>query len=495
MIDEVFIDVGLGETRVAMVAAGQLQEVTVDRPDRRNLVGNIYLGRVQRVVRAMQAAFVDIGLERSGFLSARDAICLVDSASAQNGEEWSRDNLPPIERCVREGDSILVQLIKNPLGEKGARLSAGVTLPGRCLVHTPNQEGVGVSRRIEDSEEREQMVEVGAELAARYSGGFIMRTVARDADMAELDNEAERLSCQWQTVLERRAQSAAPACIMRDLDTVSRTLRDNVDRNVKRIVLNNAEGFAAAKRYCSWLIPEKVDNIELHNGREQLFDRYDIEEQIAGTASSRAELKSGGWITIEATEALTAIDVNSGRFTQSTSLEATSLHTNLEAAVEVARQLRLRGIGGLIVVDFIHLAEEDHIAQLLEVFSGALAQDSAPTQMSGMSEFGLVELTRKRTREPLNRLLSEACAPCDGQGRIPTVETAGFEVLRRAVHEAKLRRGSVMLIEVPSELANWFEGEACDLVVDLEQAIAMTVQIREKPNMARGGYVVQVETP
>jgi ribonuclease G len=414
MKKEILFNAGAAEIRVAIVEDGRLQELFIERlighddaPLRRrgggrgghSLVGNIVLGRVQRVLPGMQAAFVDIGLERAGFLGAREARCL---AGLPGFEE---DRAPKISECVREGEEVLVQVVKDPIGEKGARLSANVTIPGRLLVLVPHQPGVALSRRIDDEQERERLTalcetmraDVNAPIAAH--AGYIVRSAAIGAQLSDLREDAERLAQAWMPVAERRQQARAPATLYHDLDGVERALREEVDAQTVRVVMDDREALEAARAYCRRAMPEAEDKLELFSGPGMLFDAYGLEDEIEQLKDPRVSLPSGGCICIEGTEALTAVDVNSGRFTEATGLEETSLRVNLEAAEEIGRQLCLRGIGGLVVIDFIHLNEPANIERVLQTLHASLARDRTPTQISGMSEFGLVEITRKRVRD------------------------------------------------------------------------------------------------
>ncbi|HEY0104937.1 MAG TPA: Rne/Rng family ribonuclease [Rhizomicrobium sp.] len=440
MQKDVLINAGAGEIRVAVVEDGRLQDLMLERtiglddnPRRKgdgrtghSQVGNIVLGRVQRVLPGMQAAFVDIGLERAGFLGAREARCLADLPG------YDEERMPKITECVHEGEEILVQVVKDPIGDKGARLSANITIPGRLAVLVPNTPGVALSRRIEDEGERARMLALGERMIAESGdrlvpgAGYILRTAASDSTLIDLKEDAERLADAWRPVLAKRQVARAPATLYHDLDPVERTMRDMVRSTTARVVIDDAPAAEAARAYCRRAMPEAESKVELFAGPGALFDAYDIEEEIARLTVPKVPLPSGGWITVEGTEALTAVDVNSGSFTASTGLEETSLKVNLEAADEIGRQVRLRGIGGLIVVDFIHLAEPANIERVLDTLAESLSKDHTPTQISPMSEFGLVEITRKRIRDPLVKLMSECCRSCSGQGRKRTRESVAL---------------------------------------------------------------------
>lgn len=505
MRKEILINAGAGEIRVALVEDGRLQELFLERTiglddghvKKKNegrhghsLIGNIILGRVQRVLPGMQAAFVDVGLDRAGFLGAREARCLADLPG------FDDERAPKISDCVREGEEILVQVVKDPIGEKGARLSANVTIPGRLLVLVPNQAGIALSRRIDDDAERARLIALGDAMLCDANGtlvpgaGYILRSAAIGASLADLREDAERLAEAWRPVLARRQSAAAPATLYNDLDPVERTMRDEVDASTARVLIDDAHAAEAARAYCRRAMPEAEEKIEFFTGPGMLFDLYDLEEEIERLTNPRVPLPSGGWITIEGTEALTAIDVNSGSFTASTGLEETSLRVNLEAAHEIGRQLCLRGIGGLIVIDFIHLNEPANIQKVLDVLAASLAKDRTPTQISPMSEFGLVEITRKRIRDPLFKLMTEGCRPCRGHGRTRTTDSVAFEVLRRVEREAAAAPGRPILVRAAPEIVRWLEAHSDEVRPGLARRGAGRVQFEARTEFAREGFDV-----
>jgi ribonuclease G len=453
MAREVLINAGAGEIRVAVVAEGRLQELSFERTiggedgarGCHSLVGDIILGRVSRVMAGMQAGFVDVGLERAGFLALREAKVLA--------KEPSDD----ISACLREGEALAVQVIKDPMGEKGARLTAGITLAGRMLVMTPSQPGLALSRRIVDEGARAELLALGEKLLAMEGliagAGFIFRTAAQGACLEELAQDARALAATWTCIRDKRKRARPPATLYHDLGPIERTMRDVVRGDVGRVLIDDAAACEAARAYCRRAMPGAEAAIELVI--EPVFSLYGLEDEIAGLAHAKIELKSGAWITVEATEALTAIDVNSGRFTQSGGLEETSLSVNLEAADEIGRQIRLRGIGGLIVVDFIHLAESEHGARVVAALEKSLAFDRAPVQLSSMLEFGIVAITRKRVREPLSRMTGVPCPACQGSGAALSKESVALAVLRRVEREARAAPGQEILAEAAPEVAEW----------------------------------------
>ena len=505
MEKEVLINAGAGEIRVAIVEDGRLQELFLERiiglddaPAKKrsegrhghSLIGNIILGRVQRVLPGMQAAFVDVGLERAGFLGAREARCLADLPG------FDEERAPKISDCVREGEEIVVQVVKDPIGEKGARLSANVTVPGRLLVMVPNQPGVALSRRIEDEAERARLTALTENMIAEANGaivpgaGFILRSAAIGCELRDIREDAERLAEAWRPVMARRQAARAPATLYHDLDPIEKTMRDEIDAQTGRVLIDDAQSFEAARAYCKRAMPEAEDKIELFQGPGMLFDLYDLEDEIERLVSPRVPLPSGGWITIEGTEALTAIDVNSGSYTAATGLEETSLYINLEAAEEIGRQLRLRGIGGLIVIDFIHLNEPANIERVLDVLATSLARDRTPTQISPMSEFGLVEITRKRIRDPLFKLMTECCRPCEASGRVRTRESVALEVIRRVEREAAAAPGKPITVRAAPEIVRWLEAHGDDVRPALARRGAPRVAFEARPEFTREGFDV-----
>ena len=505
MQKDILINTGAGEIRVAVVEEGRLQDLVLERtigleeggPRRKSdgraghsIIGNIILGRVQRVLPGMQAAFVDVGLERAGFLGAREARCLADLPG------FEEERTPKIGDCVHEGEEILVQVVKDPIGEKGARLSANITIPGRLLVLVPNTPGVALSRRIEDEDERERMLALGETMIAEGGdklvpgAGYIFRTAASDASLADLKEDAERLAEAWRPVLARRQSAVVPATLYHDLDPVERTMRDMVRNETTKVLLDDTVAYEAARAYCRRAMPEAVSKVELFKGPGSLFDAYSLEDEIDRLIDPKVPLPSGGWITIEGTEALTAVDVNSGSFTASTGLEETSFRVNLEAADEIGRQVRLRGVGGLIVVDFIHLSEPANIERVLDTLAESLSKDHTPTQISPMSEFGLVEITRKRVRDPLVKLVSECCRNCSGHGRKRTRDNVALEVLRSVERAATSAPGRPIHVRASVEVVRWLEEHGDEVRSALARRGAPRVSFEANDAFAREGFDV-----
>ncbi len=500
---EVLINAGAGETRVAIVENGRLEELFLERSigieDNRDrstgraghsLIGTIILGRVQRVLPGMQAAFVDLGLDKAGFLGAREARCLAGLPGFEEGLS------PKISDCVREGEDILVQIVKDPIGEKGARISANITIPGRLSVLVPNQPGIALSRRIEDEDERSRLTALGEQMIAQNSGnlvenaGYIFRTNAIGLGLSDLIEDAERLAQIWLPILEQRRHAKSPAILHRDLDPVERIMRDEVSADIDRVLIDDGEALRAARDYCRQNMPDADQKLGFFSGPGPLFDLYEIETEIELLRQRRVPLKSGGWITIEGTEALTAIDVNSGSYTTGSGLEDTSVQVNLEAAEEIGRQLRLRGIGGLIVVDFIHIAEAENIEKVLAMLASSLAKDRTPTQLLPMSEFGLVEITRKRIRDPLIKLITETCRPCHGLGRSRTRDSVALDVLRAVEREAIASPGKPIHIRASPEVIDWIMEHEAEIRPALMRRGAARVSFEARQAFTREGFDV-----
>ena len=455
MAHEIRINVSVGEVRVAVVEEDRLEALSctrllgADEVGGGSLIGDIVLGRVTRVVPAVQAGFVEIGHERAGFLGAREVRCLTGDLA----------NDPPVTAVLHEGDAVLVQIVKDPIGEKGARLSANVTIPGRLSVFTPLQPGVGISRRIEDEAERARLAAIGEALltSGEFTGGCIFRTAAMGATPEELREDLLRLEEEWGAICAARKRAKVPATLRRDLGPVERALRDTVQDTTQSIVIDDAAAVVRARLYCREAMPEVEARIVLFEGQDALF--ADLEADIDALMRPRVPLACGGWITVEGTEALTAIDVNSGSFTHATAVEDTGVIVNREAAREIGRQLRLRGIGGLIVIDFIHTKEPGHIEPVLAELAASLARDGVPVNIGPVTSFGLVEVTRKRVREPLVAQWSESCFSCSGLGRQRRPDVVAMDVLRRIEESSRGAPGLAIEVRAAPDVVRWLEAQ------------------------------------
>jgi ribonuclease G len=433
MSTEILINAGTHEARAAVVENGVLLEVFLERTSRRGLISNIYKGRVSRVLPGMQAAFIEIGLERTAFLHASD---ILDPRHAGLGLETPRsDN---IRQLVAEGNEILVQVVKDPLGTKGARLTTYITLPSRYLVYMPQSRGVGVSARIEDEAERERLraaVQAGVDPAE--NAGYIVRTAAEDAPPEALRADMLYLRKLWQFVREKGLRTSPGNLVHADLPLHLRVLRDLMRPDVERILIDQAGAYAEMREFASGFMPQALPRLELYGEARPLFELHHVEGEIQKALERRVSLKSGGYLIIDQTESMTTVDVNTGAFVGHRNLEETIFRTNLEAAVTIARQLRLRNLGGIIIIDFIDMEEAEHRRQVIAALDKAMADDHVKTHISSVSPLGLVEMTRKRTRESLEHLLCQPCPTCEGRGFVKTAETVCYEVFRELVRQSR----------------------------------------------------------
>ena len=425
------INVSPRETRAALLENGVLQELFVERASRRGLTGNLYQGRVSRVLPGMQAAFIDIGLERTAFLHASD---IVQPDDAENGDAAPRTD--SIRELVSEGADILVQVLKDPLGTKGARLTTFVTIPSRYLVFMPFGHGVGVSARIENEGERQRLREaVQSAVVDGEAGGYIVRTAAEGAASEALRADMLFLRRLWE-VLDANAHSArAGTLVHEDLALPLRLMRDLVGEGVDRVLVDHDATCDRMREFATTFMPALGARVERYAGSRPIFDLHAVEEEIQRSLDRKVALKSGGYLIIDQTEALTTIDVNTGAYVGHRNLEETIFRTNLEAAVAIARQLRLRNLGGIVIIDFIDMQEEEHRRQVLQALEKALAADHARTNVSTVSPLGLVEMTRKRTRESLAHQLCAPCAACEGRGYVKTPETVCYEIFREILRQ------------------------------------------------------------
>ncbi|MCK9284837.1 MAG: ribonuclease G [Rhodocyclaceae bacterium] len=416
------------ETRVALMQLGVVQELHIERTGSRGIVGNIYLGKVARVLPGMQSAFVNVGLERTAFLH------VADIRDAQNGEHDTR----PIERILSEGQQLLVQALKDPIGTKGARLSTQVSIAGRLLVFLPYDRHIGISQRIGDDAARERLRQrLIALKALDGGGGFIVRTVAEEASDEALAADIAYLRRLWGEI-RHRAQTAPPASLLHeDLTLGQRVLRDLVTPETTGILVDSRENFQKLSAFAQEYMPQVAPLIEHYVGERPLFDLHGVEDEIEKALARRVELKSGGYLIIDQTEAMTTIDVNTGGYVGVRNFDDTVFKTNLEAAQTIARQLRLRNLGGIIIVDFIDMDSAEHRAAVLDELNRALARDHTRLSVNGFTALGLVEMTRKRTRESLAHVLCEPCPTCDGRGEVKTAQTMCYQILRELLREAR----------------------------------------------------------
>ena len=472
---EILINVTPHETRVAVVENGVLQDVFIERVHKRGLVGNIYKGRVARVLPGMQAAFVEIGLDRAAFLHASDILL-----AAKGGEE-GKVRTPPegISELLTEGQEILVQVVKDPLGTKGARLTMQIAIPSRYVVFVPYTQHIGVSHRLEDVAERQRLKDiVNAFVPQEGGGGYILRTAAEGIREEDLRADMDFLHKLWQSVEERARSEPPEALIHEDLPLVLRTLRDLVRSEIEKLRIDSRETCQKVIAFAEKFMPEMVSCIEHYPGERPIFDLYGVEDEIQKALERRVPLKSGGYLIIDQTEAMTTIDVNTGAFVGHRNLEETIFKTNLEATYAIARQLRLRNLGGIIILDLIDMEDAEHKRQVLRSLEKYLERDHARTHISGVSALGLVEMTRKRTRESLGHILCEPCPVCKGRGSVKTAETVCYEIFREILREARQYESQKLLVLASQEVVDLMLDEESASVAELEEFIKRPIRFQ-----------------
>ncbi|MCE2948089.1 MAG: ribonuclease G [Betaproteobacteria bacterium] len=431
MSEDILVNVTPQETRVAVVEQGSVQELHIERTRSRGLVGNIYMGRVARVLPGMQSAFIDIGLERAAFLHVSD---IFGNRHGAAQSEAAR----PIEKILQEGQPLLVQVIKDPIGTKGARLSTQISLAGRLLVYLPQDPHIGISQRIENEAERDHLREmVERARPADEHGGFIIRTVAEAAAEHELVDDVAYLRALWASIQETVGAAAAPSLVHEDLGLALRVLRDMFNDDTNRVVIDSRETHQRARAFAERFMPDILTRVEHYVGELPLFDVYAVETEIERALSRRVDLKSGGYVIFDQTEAMTTVDVNTGGFVGARNFDDTIFKTNLEACLVIARQLRLRNLGGIIILDFIDMDNLEHREAVLAELKKALSRDRTRLTVNGFTSLGLVEMTRKRTRESLAHILCEPCPNCTGRGQVKTAQTICYTILRELLREAR----------------------------------------------------------
>jgi len=478
---EILVNVAPRETRAALLESGVVQEVHVERTSRRGLVSNLYKGRVSRVLPGMQAAFVEIGLDRTAFLHAADIAHSASSDTLVNSSPTSLPAVEDIRRLVNCGDDILVQVIKDPIGTKGARLTTFIALPSRYLVYMPRGDSVGVSARIEDEPERTRLKTVLLELLSTSpggGGGYIVRTAAQGASRESLREDMTYLAKLWEHVRTRAAEVAAGSVVHEDLPLTLRVLRDELARGVSRVLVDSPREYERMREFAAAFMPQGSPGIELYAGPRPIFDLNGVEEEIAKALDRKVPLKSGGHLVIDQTEAMTTIDVNTGAYVGHRNLEETIFRTNLESAVSIARQLRLRNLGGIIIIDFIDMRDEPHRRAVLAALERALAGDRAQTHIVSLSPLGLVEMTRKRTRESLEHLLCEPCPSCEGRGFIRTPETVCNDIFREIVRQSRQFASRELLILAHQDVVDRLLDEESATLGELEAQIGRPIRLQ-----------------
>ncbi len=479
MNEEFLINFTPQETRVALMQQGAVQELHIERTGGRGIVGNIYLGKVVRVLPGMQSAFIEAGLERTAFLH------VADIWSEKNGDKTVR----PIERLIAEGETLMVQVLKDPIGTKGARLSTQISLAGRLLVYLPQEHHIGISQKIGDEAGRESLRErIQRLLPADEQGGYIVRTMAENATDAELAADIAYLRRLWQEIRHRAQSSTAPALLHHDLTLAQRVLRDLAGQDTGRIVIDSRETFQKLSLFAQEYMPQLAPLLSHYTGERPLFDLYAVEEEIQKALARRVDLKSGGYLIIDQTEAMTTIDVNTGAFVGARNFDDTIFKTNLEAAQTIARQLRLRNLGGIIIVDFIDMESPEHQAAVLAELNKALGRDHTRISVNGFTQLGLVELTRKRTRESLAQILCEPCPTCGGRGVVKTAQTVAYEILRELLREARQFAAREMRVLAAPAVIDLFLDEESQAVAMLSGFVGRPISLQAEPSYNQEQY-------
>jgi len=482
MNNEILVNITPQETRVAILEQGITQELHIERTSGRGIVGNIYNGCVSRVLPGMQSAFVDIGLDRAAFLHVADIWSLYQNEAT---------NIKPIEKLLHEGSNILVQVVKDAIGTKGARLSTQISLAGRLLVYLPQESHIGISQRIENDGERELLREKLQQLLpAEEKGGYIIRTMAETADDKDLCSDLEYLHKLWHDIQQKSTTISAPSLLYQDLDLSHRVLRDLVDEDTARILVDSRENYQKLVKFSQYFMPYITDRIGVYTGDRPLFDLHSVEEEIERSLARRVDLKSGGYLIIDQTEALTTMDVNTGGFIGIRNFEDTILKTNLEAAQVIARQLRLRNLGGIIICDFIDMDSEEHRNAVLTEFNRALSKDRVRVNVNGFSMLGLVEMTRKRTRESLAQVLCETCPSCHGRGEIRTAQTICYEILRELLRESRQFEANEFRILASQPVIDLFLDEESQSLAQLGDFIAKPIRLQVEESYMQEQYDV-----
>ena len=494
MNEEILINFSPMETRIAVIENGMLQEVHLERNDHRGIVGNIYLGKVVRVLPGMQAAFIEIGLDRAGFIHVADI-------EAQDGQP----NSDEIAHLVREGQSLLVQVVKDPMGTKGARLTTQISIPSRYLVYLPGSDHVGISQRIEEEIEKQRLkrclesylvgsteLQAMADVAASKfdKEGVIVRTVAEGVSEKDLQQDVDFLRRLWVQIKQKIAVGEAPQVIYQDLPLALRTLRDIAHPQIEKIRIDSKETYLKAAEFVDQLVPDMASKLEHYPGGRPIFDLYNVEDEIQKALGRKVLLKSGGYIIIDQTEAMTTVDVNTGAYVGYRNLEETIFKTNLEAATAIGRQLRLRNLGGIIILDFIDMQDVEHQRQVARTLDYALSKDHVKTKVLPVSELGLIQMTRKRSRESLEQLLCEPCSSCEGTGSNKTPETICYEIFREIMRAHRAYDTNTYSVLASQAVIDQLLDEEAHRLAELEEFIGKTISLRLEPMYVSEQYDV-----
>lgn len=495
---ELLVNVAPFETRIARIENGKAEEIYIERERERGLKGNIYKGRVQRVLPGIQAAFVDIGMAKSGFLYAGDVAHPedqrivdepIDDPDSDIVDEPKQRDIPPINTLLREGQEILVQVSKDPITSKGPRLTCHLSLAGRFLVYLPEVNHIGIARRLEDTAERERLREISESIQPE-GGGLIVRTVAEGHSEKELKEDLDFLVRMWSDISDRAKDTRVCSLIHTELNLYLRVMRDYVDDDVSKIHIDSREAYQSMKKFAKRFMPEVNKRLFYYPGERPIFDVYGVEESINQALERRVPLKSGGHLVIDQTEALIAIDVNSGSFVSSSNMEETGFKTNLEAIHEIVHQLRLRNLGGIIVIDFIDMQDEDNKTKLVESLEEALTRDKTKTNVVQLSPLGLVEMTRKRTRESLGQILLEPCSKCESTGMRKSQTTLCYQIFRDIVAEARAYPCEKMVMIAHPVIIDLMLGEENERVAQLEDFLGKQISLKSDSKLAIDQYEI-----
>lgn len=482
---QILINVTPMETRVAFLEQGRLQEIMLERTAGRGIVGNIYKGKVVRILPGMQAAFVDIGRDKAGFLHASD---IVRAPILEEGKPSA--SIPDIRQLLHDGQMIDVQVYKDPIGTKGPRLTTMLSLSSRYLVYMPGQERVGVSQKIQDETERERLRALLSGMIEEEAteGGYIVRTMAEGCDEAELSREVNYLQAAWQHFREQSKQHAKPGLVRSDLPLPLRVLRDIVSDEIEKILVDDQQVLGHLNEFANRFTPEMVEKLEFYKEDLPLFGNFGVDDEINKSLNRKVPLISGGYLVIDQTEAMTTIDVNTGAFVGHRNLEDTIVKTNLEAAFSIARQLRLRNLGGIIIVDFIDMVDEEHQREVLRVFEKALAKDRARTSICSISSLGLVEMTRKRTSQSLEQMMCEPCHICEGRGSIKSVETVCYDILREVCAYFSVTQFEKLLVVAATSVIERLLDEESRYITGIEEELGRPIEFRVETDYTQEQY-------